>query len=275
MCYYNGQRVTRAEYIRLKQLEKAVRNYDFLTRDLISGFEYGPNAILKKIDGQEDFDIVKMEWGFIPDYRIWPFIETREDVTKWRTGFKDNYGRFQQLTLLNAVSEEFLQKGKMYRDAALNRRCLVLSTGFFEWRHIFGVNKRTGQPLKTANKIPYHVTLKDKEYFYMAAIWNPWTDASTGEYVESFAIVTTTANKLMEQVHNSKKRMPTILNEDLAYEWLFGNLDEKRITEIGRTMYPSEEMEACTITKDFRESIEPTKHFMYEDVPALELNFAS
>jgi hypothetical protein len=29
MCYYNGQKVTRVEYIRLKQLEKAVANYDF------------------------------------------------------------------------------------------------------------------------------------------------------------------------------------------------------------------------------------------------------
>ncbi len=63
-------------------------------------------------------------------------------------------------------------------------------------------------------------------------IWTPWRDKNTGGYVESFAIVTTKAKKLMEQVHNSKKRMPTILNEDLAYEWMFGKLDEKRITEI-------------------------------------------
>ncbi len=30
MCYYNGQKVSRAEFIQLKQLEKAVKNYDFL-----------------------------------------------------------------------------------------------------------------------------------------------------------------------------------------------------------------------------------------------------
>ena len=30
MCYYNGQKVTRAEYIRLKSLEKEVRRYNFL-----------------------------------------------------------------------------------------------------------------------------------------------------------------------------------------------------------------------------------------------------
>jgi hypothetical protein len=76
----------------------------------------------------------------------------------------------------------------------------------------------------------------------------------------------------MLQVHNIKKRMPTILTEDLAYEWLFGNLDEKRILEIASFQYPASEMQACTIAKDFREALEPTKEFEYEDLPALELN---
>ena len=106
----------------------------------------------------------------------------------------------------------------------------------------------------------------------MAGIWQPWIDKATGEYVESFAVVTTRANKLMEQVHNTKKRMPAILNEDLAYEWMFGNLAESRILEIAATQIPAEEMQACTIAKDFREVLEPAKEFIYEDVPALELN---
>jgi putative SOS response-associated peptidase YedK len=87
----------------------------------------------------------------------------------------------------------------------------------------------------------------------MAGIWQPWTDRATGEHVETFAIVTTKANSLMEQIHNSKKRMPTILNEELAWEWLFGDLDEKRISEIAQSQIPPNEMEAFTITKDFRE----------------------
>ena len=269
MCYYNGQKVTREEYIRLKQLEKLVANYDFLNRDLQVGFDYNMNAVLKPIPDKEDFDIVKMEWGFIP-----PYLKTREDVFKMRNGYKDSTGKFRPpIITLNAVCEELLLPGKIYREATLKRRCLILSTGFFEWRHIFPLNKRTGEPLKTAIKYPYYISLKNKNYFYMAGIWQPWTDKVTGEYVESFAVVTTKANKLMEQVHNSKKRMPTILNEDLGYEWMFSNLDEQRILEIAASQYPSEEMQACTIAKDFREVIEPTKEFAYEDLPALELNF--
>lgn len=269
MCYYNGQKVTRAEYIRLKQLEKAIANYDFLNRDLQVGFDYNENAVLKHIPEMEDFDIVKMEWGFIPNY-----LKTRDDVFKMRNGYKDATGKYRPpIITLNAVCEELLLPGKIYREAALKRRCLVLSSGFFEWRHIFPLNKRTGQPNKTPNKYPYHITVKGKPYFFIAGIWQPWTDKVSGEYVESFAIVTTKANKLMEQVHNSKKRMPTILNEDLAYEWMFGNLDENRILEIAATQFPAEEMEACTIAKDFREALEPAKKFQYEDVSALELSF--
>jgi putative SOS response-associated peptidase YedK len=274
MCYYNGQKVTRVEFIRLKQLEKAVANYDFLKNDLQQGFDYGMNAILKPISGKEDFDIVQMEWGFIPDANKWPFIETRENLINMRRGYKDAGGKFHPpITTLNAVSEELLLPNKIYKEAALKRRCLVLSSGFYEWRHIYPLNKKTGLPLKTAQTYPYHITVKNREYFYMAGVWQPWTDADTGEYVESFAIVTTVANKLMEQIHNTKKRMPTILDEDLAYEWLFGNIDEKRISIIAKYQFPANQMEACTIEKKFREGLDPTKPFQYEDLPALELNF--
>ncbi|UAY53198.1 SOS response-associated peptidase [Ferruginibacter albus] len=266
MCYYNGQKVTRAEYIRLKNLEKLVANYDFLNRDLDIGFDYGLNAVLKPIEGKEDFDIVQMEWGFIPHY-----VPNREELLKMRKGgVNPKTGKFDPPILtLNAIGEEMFQKVS-YKKSAYERRCLVLSSGFYEWRHIYPKNKRTGAPLKTAVKYPYHIYLPGKEYFFMAGIWTPWTDKNTGEHVESFAIVTTKANKLMEQVHNSKKRMPTILNEDLAYEWLFGKLDEKRISEIAATQYPSEEMAAHPIAKDFITALEPMAQCEYEDLPPIE-----
>jgi putative SOS response-associated peptidase YedK len=106
----------------------------------------------------------------------------------------------------------------------------------------------------------------------MAGIWQPWTDKTSGEYVESFAIVTTAANRLMEQIHNSKKRMPTILDEDMAYEWLFGNLEEDRITEIARSQIPAQQVDAYSIAKDFREALEPTKATGYEDLPSIYSN---
>ncbi|HSC55276.1 MAG TPA: SOS response-associated peptidase family protein [Phnomibacter sp.] len=267
MCYYNGVKVTRAEYIRLKNLEKLVANYNFLVKPLSIGFEYGTQAVLKPIDGKEDFDIVEMEWGFIP-----PKIPNRAALERFRKGgINANTGKFEKpFITLNAIGEELFQKTS-YKEAALSRRCLVLSSGFYEWRHHFPLSKKTGKPLKTAVKYPYHISLVDKEYFFMAGIWTPWTDKQTGEYVESVAILTAGANGMMKQVHNSKERMPVILNEDLAFEWMFDALDEKRVTEIAATQYPAAEMQAYSIRKDFLHALDPKEAFVYPELPPLEI----
>ena len=270
MCYYNGQKVSRAEFIKLLQLEKAVKNYDFLNRAVHNGFAYSPIAVLKINAEETNFDIVQMEWGFLP-----PYLKNREKVAQFRNGYKDESGKWHiGYTTLNAKAENLFlnEKGNasIYADAARKRRCLVLSTGFYEWRHVFPLNKKTGQPLKTAIKYPYYISLKEEEYFYMAGIWQEWTDKDTGETVEIVAVTTAEANSLMQQVHNSKKRMPTILSDDLAYEWMFGDLNDDRITEIALTQYPAKKMDACTIAKEFLATLEPSTPFSYEDLPALE-----
>ena len=271
MCYYNGQRISRAEYIRLMDLEKEVKKYDFLDKEVQDGFAYSTSAVLKPNNLKSNFDIVQMEWGFIPSY-----LKTRDDVKKMRSGYKDAAGKYHPpLTTLNARGEELLHSGKIYRDASLKRRCLVLSTGFYEWRHIFPKNKKTGQPLKTAVKYPYYISLKEQEYFYMAGIWQPWTDRQTGEHVETLAIVTTDANYIMKQIHNSKNRMPVILSDEMAWQWMMDELPESRITDIATSQYSAQQMQAYTIDKDFRTSVEPTTAFTYEELPSLEVSLAT
>ena len=272
MCYFNGQKVVREEYIRLKHLEKLVAKYDFFNRDVIIGFDFAPIVVVKPIPDKEDFEIVQMEWGFLPDPLKWPFIETREQAFKIRRGYTDSRGKFQQpLNFLNAVAEELLQSNKVYRPAALERRCLILSSGFYDWRHIYPLNKRTGLPLKTAVKYPYRVNVKGKEYFFFAGIWQPWTDADTGEMVETCSIVTTEANLVMAQIHNSKKRMPTMLTDDLAWEWMFEKLPEKRISEIASWQIPWENLSYYTLVKDFLNSSNPLSEFVYPELPPLDI----
>lgn len=273
MCYYNGQRVSRDEFIRLMDLEKAVMNYDFLDQEIHEGFNYGNIAVLRPTEDKCNFDIVQMEWGFIPSY-----VKNRENVKKMRFGYKDDKGKWHQpYTTLNAKGEELLMidestgREKMFRKAALERRCLILSSEFYEWQHIFRKNKRTGEPLKTADKFPYHIGLKNKEYFFIAAIWQNWTDQDTGETGDTVALVTTEANALMKQIHNSKNRMPTMLPDELAWEWMMEDLSEERITELATYQISPSEMEAYTIEKDFRTTGTPTKAFVYEEVP--ELNY--
>lgn len=47
------------EFLDLREDEKAVSRYGFLNRDLMIGFDYRLNTILKPVSGQVDFDIVQ------------------------------------------------------------------------------------------------------------------------------------------------------------------------------------------------------------------------
>jgi putative SOS response-associated peptidase YedK len=266
MCYYNAVNISLAKSIRLNAEEKSLEGIASAHQPLISGFDYGLSPVLKKLDSSSGFEMAEMEWGFLPSY-----LHDREQVYRFRRGYKDEKSVFHPpIITLNAVSEEILLPKKIYRQAALLRRCLVLSTGFYEWRHLHGINRKTGKPLKTALKIPYFIHLPDSEYFFMAGIWQGWEDKDSGEYAETFSILTTSANEIMSQVHNSKKRMPLILPDAEAFSWLMGNLDEHAVAEAVKYRLPSAWMRAYPVAKDFRESADPSAFFDYPDLPSLE-----
>lgn len=265
MCYYKGMKVSRNELLELLEIDKQDREEENRSK-IHHGFEYRSVDIIVPKAGCK-WDLVEMEWGFIPQ-SWW----TRNDVEKNRTGYMDEKaGKYKPpITTLNAIGEELLLPGKMYRDAVLKRRCLFPATDFYEWRHIFPIGKK-GLPLKTAVKYPYRIGVKGKEVFFIAGIWQPWTDRETGETVNTCALVTTKANPLMEQIHNSKKRMPTILTEELAGEWISDGLSEERITEIATFQVPAEKMEFHTISKDFISALDPNEIYVHEGLPELVL----
>ncbi|MBS1585527.1 MAG: SOS response-associated peptidase [Bacteroidetes bacterium] len=228
-------------------MEKEINNIINTEIPLQSGFEYKEWPILKPVNGGSDVELTMAHWEFIPAWS-----KSMEEVNEARKKF----------TTLNAIGEELFDK-KTYKDAAMKRRCLVLSSGFYEWRHY----KPEGSKKDIA--YPYYVSLPGKEYFYMAGIWQPWTDRTSGETMDTFAIVTTKANSLMEGVHNKKKRMPTILPEALAFEWLQDGLSQERIKELATYQFPAEEMAAHTIPKDFKIYEDPTAEFQYSELPPL------
>jgi putative SOS response-associated peptidase YedK len=263
MCYYNGRTVSYAEFVRLKNLEKQIKSLQN-GKPVSKGFDYEEWPVIKPI-GKYDFEKVEMEWGFIPDSWKGKKLDTREKVKNWRNGYKNEQGVYVPgTTTLNAMGEELLLPGKIYRAAALYDRCLVWSWGFYESKHIVEMGKR-GKPLKQPYTIPHFIKLTGKSSFPMAGIWKPWKDAETGEYKETFAIVTAPANSLMEVIHNSKKRMPTILTQELAERWIFEDLTEEEITEIATFQYPAEKMEAYTVRKDFVTYTDPTEKYMYDE----------
>jgi hypothetical protein len=140
MCYYNGQKVSRSEFIRLMHLVKAVSNFNLLNVGVHNGFNYAPCAILVPTEDGKDFDIVQAEWDYVPG-----FIKTRAEANIFRAKY----------TTLNFKSENLFVKedGKrsMWAGAAKNRRGLVLSTGIVESRHLAKELHRTLHRTKIKN----------------------------------------------------------------------------------------------------------------------------
>ena len=75
----------------------------------------------------------------------------------------------------------------------------------------------------------------------------------------------------MEQIHNKKKRMPTILNEEQAGEWISDGLSEERIIKLATYQIPSDKIEFYTLPKDFKTALDPTERFDYSNLPELVL----
>ena len=242
MCYFNSLVAPKGATINLagttKQLEP-------INRPLQSGFSYSHWPIIK--GSAHDFMIENAHWELIA-----PWVKTLEEAKKGREKFNT----------LNATAERLLES-KLFKPATLNYRCLVLSSGFYEWRHY----KPAGAIKEIA--YPYFITIKEQSLFYMAGIFQPWTDKETGETMDTFSIVTTKANAFMEQIHNKKKRMPTILTEAQASEWLNPCLSESKIMELASITYDANQLSAYTLDKSFRTASNPMEAFNYPELPGL------
>ena len=93
--------------------------------------------------------------------------------------------------------------------------------------------------------------------------------------METITIFTTRVNHFLQQVHNLKKRTPTILDENLGWTWIMDDLSDERIMKIASTQFPSELMDNCTVAKDFLASLNPAKPSICEELSALELTIHS
>jgi putative SOS response-associated peptidase YedK len=105
-------------------------------------------------------------------------------------------------SLINARAETAAEK-PAFRDALQQRRCLIPSDGFFEW-------KKLGKGTQ-----PYCFALRDDGVFAFAGLWERWHDSRV--VTESCSIVTTVANAVTADIHD---RMPVILSPDDYDLWL-------------------------------------------------------
>lgn len=174
MCYHFKDEDTQEyidEFVRFHGI-KSWTHRGF--RYYINGFNHSLCLVMKQGAGE----LVEMKWGLIP---FW--VKTAEQA-------KEVSNR-----TLNAKSETVFELAS-FRGSIKTKKCLIISSGFYEWRHI-----------DAKNKIPYLIGVRDKKGeglfspFTFGGIYDTWVDKESGEVHETFSIITTPANSMMEVIH--------------------------------------------------------------------------
>ena len=90
--------------------------------------------------------------------------------------------------------------------------------------------------------------MTSNDAFALAGIWDKWLNSKTGEMKETFSIITTRANPLLERIHNTRKRMPVILRRADEKKRLEKDLDKSAIDSLLEP-FDATQMQACTISR--------------------------
>ena len=159
-------------------------------------------------DGQRELTV--MRWGLVP---------------YWAKDSKIGF------STINAKSET-VTTSPTFREAMKRRRCLVPAEWFYEW-----------QKTDAKMKQPYAISLRDDSLFAFAGLWERWKDKAKDQVLETYTILTTDPNELLEPIHN---RMPVILAPKDYQRWLEPGEPTHLPVDLLKP-YPAEEMKAWKI----------------------------
>ncbi len=158
-----------------------------------------------------------LKWGLIPSW-----VRTAEDADEIR------------LKTFNARSESIDSKPS-FSSSFKSKRCIIPVKGFFEWQHI------------GKEKIPWYIYSTDNQILTIAGLYSEWTHPESRAIISTFSIITTDANDLMAEVHNSKKRMPAIIDRSVEKRWIDLSLSPAEALAMLKPC-PSDALKAHTIS---------------------------
>lgn len=186
MCYYYEQLKKQME-LEKSFLAEIPNLFSFDPNAEYNGFQHPFAPVILK----ENPSIITLaQWGLLPFFA--------KDIKAFR----------KRTPLLNAKIETVDEK-PTFKHSTQNR-CLVLASAIFEWKHFDGGKI----------KVKHRISLPSHEAFAMAGLYQ--SHEVDGEEIKTFTILTTEANTLMADIHNSKKRMPVILRKEEEQLWLEG-----------------------------------------------------
>jgi putative SOS response-associated peptidase YedK len=173
-------------------------------------FNVAPTQLAAVVRNQGDHNRLDMlKWGLVPSWS--------KDLS---------FGSH----LINARSETVAEK-PAFRHAIKYRRCIIPTSGFYEWTHSGNM------------KQPYYIKMADHSPMCLAGLWEAWK-AADGNELETFTILTTAANKLVAPIHD---RMPVILHSNAFTLWLNHNMHDPEQLQPLYQPFPVEEMTAYMV----------------------------
>lgn len=161
---------------------------------------------------RERLNLGAMPVEFVPNMNISPgqnipvvLDPVKRDVQMFRWGLVPGWAKDPKIgyKMFNARAETIAEKPS-FRVSFQRRRCLIPADGFYEWK------------IEDGRKYPYLFTLKKREPFTFAGLWDTWRGQGD-EVVNSCTIITTVPNSLVAQYH---ERMPVILDDQDRWQWL-------------------------------------------------------
>jgi putative SOS response-associated peptidase YedK len=166
-----------------------------------------PTEALRKIFGFAGLPNLGANYNVAPTHAV-PFVRVHDGIREMamaRWGLVPSWAKeIRPKPLINARGETVAAK-PAFRSSFQRRRCLIPADGFYEWK-----------AQERGPKQPYYIHRKDNRPFGMAGIWSDWM-APDGSELDTLAIITIDANRLIEGLHN---RMPVIISEEDFETWL-------------------------------------------------------
>lgn len=212
-------------------------------------------TILEPDELAEELNLGQVAADYAPRYNVAPtqpvpFVwdDKTRNVELYHWGLIPPWAKDREIggRLINARAETIRER-PAFKQAFLQRRGLVLATGFYEW-------KKVGNA-----KNPFYFQLVSQRAFPFAGLWETWVSPQ-GEMIHSCTIITCAANDLMAPIHD---RMPVILEKKDMEPWL----DPRTPPEIASSLlkpYPADRMEKYPVSQlvnnprvDLPECIQP------------------
>jgi putative SOS response-associated peptidase YedK len=167
-----------AEIFGLEEVPRLTPHYNLApTQDM---------AVVRVLPGQTGRRLDLLRWGLVPWWADDPKMGSR---------------------FINARADTLLTS-RAFREAARERRCLVVVDGFYEWQ-------RHGK-----TKTPFFVHRRDGKPFALAGLWERWRSRDAPRDTPKLQTCTVVTTDPQADIANLHDRMPLILPAEQWDAWL-------------------------------------------------------